>query len=104
MFCYSITMRESFIQIIEYVKAVLKKTCKPWIPMVLVGLQADMQEKRQVTKEEGATVASWFSCPFIEVDSHETSQALAALSLLDELVFTQQNINNNATNRSCSLM
>jgi GTPase KRas len=40
-------------------------------PMVLVGLQADRESEREVTKEEGQAMAMGYGCPFLEASSKQ---------------------------------
>jgi len=52
MLIYSIDIKESFNNIIKWLKEI-KLQSNPDIKVVLIGNKADLEDKRQVTKEEG---------------------------------------------------
>ncbi|XP_053151106.1 GTP-binding protein Rit2 isoform X2 [Hemicordylus capensis] len=69
--CYSITDRQSFQEAAEFKELIYRVRHTYDIPLVLVGNKIDLEEFRQVSKEEGTNLAREYACPF-----YETSAAL----------------------------
>lgn len=47
---------------------IAKKSRFPDVPKILVGYsQEDIEDNRQVSRDEGETAAQEYSCPFVEV-------------------------------------
>ncbi|EDR28515.1 ras, putative [Entamoeba dispar SAW760] len=69
---YSITSKESFEvlqQIYEDIYQVRKKEYNEHIPIIIVCNKNDLEDDRQVTKEEGINYADSTNCPFIECNT-----------------------------------
>lgn len=65
---YTIISRESFAftaEIVRQLERVKDKDIQD-IPLVLVGLEAEKEEKRQIAFEQGKTLAETYLCPFFE--------------------------------------
>ncbi|KAL9641817.1 hypothetical protein ABK040_011802 [Willaertia magna] len=65
---YSITDKESF----EKVKKLREKITMVQdnnVPMILVGNKCDLEDQRQITKEEGENLSKEFNCSFIETSA-----------------------------------
>ena len=54
---YDISQRESFIKLKEYYVPKIKDNCKENIIISLLGNKADLEDKREVTTEEGIELA-----------------------------------------------
>ncbi|EDR23686.1 hypothetical protein, conserved [Entamoeba dispar SAW760] len=66
---YSITSKESFEEIkgiYEEIYRVKHKDKNEPIPIIIVGNKCDLENEREVTKEEGMNYADNINCPFIE--------------------------------------
>ncbi|EDR24377.1 hypothetical protein, conserved [Entamoeba dispar SAW760] len=66
---YSITSKESFEEIkgiYEEIYRVKHKDKNEPIPIIIVGNKCDLENEREVTKEEGMNYADSINCPFIE--------------------------------------
>src|SRR5690554_5439809 len=66
---YSITYRSSFEEIRKYHDQAFRIKDTDWLPMVLVGNKCDLEEDRQVTKEEGEELAKEWGIPFFETSA-----------------------------------
>ncbi|EAL44906.2 Ras family GTPase [Entamoeba histolytica] len=66
---YSITSKESFEEmkgIYEEIYRVKDKDENEVIPIIIVGNKCDLENERQVTKEDGIEYADSVKCPFLE--------------------------------------
>ncbi|KAF9586152.1 GTP-binding protein [Lunasporangiospora selenospora] len=59
---YSVTSKLSFDMISVIRDKILNFTGTDWVPIVIVGNKADLQNQRQVTKEEGEELAARWKC------------------------------------------
>lgn len=66
---YSITDRQSFREASQAKKQIERVRRTEDIPMVLVANKIDLESKREVTTEEGQTLAHEFDCPFFETSA-----------------------------------
>ncbi|KAJ3408561.1 Ras GTPase ras2 [Chytriomyces hyalinus] len=67
---YSITSRATFYRIEQFREQILRvKDTDDTIPMMLVGNKCDRIAEREVSKEEGAYLASKLQCDFIETSA-----------------------------------
>eukprot|EP00124_Ichthyophonus_hoferi_P004464 Ihof_evm3s496 gene=Ihof_evmTU3s496 len=67
---YSIIARESFAELSQIVKQILRVKDAASFPIVLAGNKVDMENERQVTTEEGAELAaSLGGLPFVETSA-----------------------------------
>ena len=66
---YSITDRQSFREASQAKKQIERVRRSEDIPMVLVANKIDLESKREVTTEEGQTLAQEFDCPFFETSA-----------------------------------
>ncbi|XP_053559125.1 GTP-binding protein Rit1 [Bombina bombina] len=67
--CYSITDRRSFHEVREFKQLIYRVRRTGDTPVVLVGNKSDLSRLRQVSKEEGTSLAREFSCPFFETSA-----------------------------------
>ncbi|XP_051561815.1 ras-like protein family member 12 isoform X2 [Myxocyprinus asiaticus] len=68
---YSIDNRNSFESCQQYIETVTHYTkgLQPEAPVILLGNKVDMERYRQVSKSDGAALASQFGCLFFEVSA-----------------------------------
>ncbi|KAL6115121.1 ras-related protein O-RAL-like [Pungitius pungitius] len=67
---FSITERESFTAISEFREQILRVKEEEAIPLLLVGNKSDLEERRQVTAEEGvAKAADWGGVQYVETSA-----------------------------------
>ncbi|XP_010003327.1 PREDICTED: GTP-binding protein Rit2 [Chaetura pelagica] len=67
--CYSITDRQSFQEAAEFKELIYRVRHTYDIPLVLVGNKTDLEEFRQVSTEEGMSLAREYSCSFFETSA-----------------------------------
>jgi GTPase KRas protein len=68
MLVYSITSRQSFEEILTFREQILKITGKN-SPIIVVGNHCTQEPDREVSFQEGQSLAREFRCRFVEVDS-----------------------------------
>ena len=67
---YDITNKESFDRIQDWVKSVYDNTdTYKEIQMIIVGNKIDLEEKREVSKEEGMKIGKYFEIDFFEASA-----------------------------------
>ncbi|KAI4134984.1 MAG: hypothetical protein LQ347_001069 [Umbilicaria vellea] len=66
---YSITSRQSFEEIMTFQQQILRVKDRDYFPIIIVGNKCDLDGERQVTKQEGETLARRFGCKFIETSA-----------------------------------
>ena len=65
---YCVNYRRSFMDARKILEDIAKKSRFPDVPKILVGYsQEDIEDNRQVSRDEGETAAQEYSCPFVEV-------------------------------------
>jgi small GTP-binding protein len=93
---YDITDRESFDTISKWWNDILNNKEKDF-PVILVGNKTDLEDKRQVQREEGENIAKEFNIKFFEVSNKdgtnvkESSKELISMTLnynLNDIVST----------------
>ncbi|NWY37395.1 RIT2 protein, partial [Sylvia atricapilla] len=67
--CYSITDRQSFQEAADFKELIYGVRHTYDIPVVLVGNKIDLEEFRQVSTEEGMSLAREYSCSFFETSA-----------------------------------
>ena len=68
---YDVTDRETFDNVRTWINEI-EKYSNAGVCKILVGNKCDMEDRRQVTFEEGQEFASQFSMPFLETSAKET--------------------------------
>ncbi|KAK6539765.1 Ras GTPase [Orbilia ellipsospora] len=66
---YSITSRTSFEEISQFQSQILRVKDKDFFPLVVVGNKCDLETDRQVSTQEGRSLAESFGCPFMETSA-----------------------------------
>ena len=66
---YSILSQSSFEEIVEFRDQILRVKDVEKVPMVLVGNKCDMEDKREVSADEGKKVAEQWGVPFLETSA-----------------------------------
>ncbi|EPS43320.1 hypothetical protein H072_2692 [Dactylellina haptotyla CBS 200.50] len=66
---YSITSRTSFEEIVQFQQQILRVKDKDYFPLVVVGNKCDLETDRQVSTQEGRSLADSFGCPFLETSA-----------------------------------
>jgi GTPase KRas protein len=69
MLVYSITSRQSFEEVMTIQQQILRIKDKDYFPIILVGNNCEREGERQVSKQEGQSLARSFGCPFIETSA-----------------------------------
>ncbi|KAH8884778.1 ras small monomeric GTPase [Thozetella sp. PMI_491] len=66
---YSINSRQSFEEITTFQQQILRVKDKDYFPMVVVGNKCDLENEREVPRQEGENLARSFGCKFIETSA-----------------------------------
>lgn len=66
---YSITSRQSFEEIRTFQQQILRVKDKDYFPIIIVGNKCDLDSEREVSRQEGETLAREFGCAFIETSA-----------------------------------
>ncbi|KAI9296641.1 ras-like protein 1 [Neoconidiobolus thromboides FSU 785] len=68
---YSITDKESFLEVSALKELILRVKDKDIFPIVIAGNKCDLESERQVTVQEGKDLASTFKCQFFETSAKQ---------------------------------
>ncbi|SCU81711.1 LAFA_0C06700g1_1 [Lachancea sp. 'fantastica'] len=68
---YSVTSRTSFDELMTYYQQILRVKDADYVPVFLVGNKSDLEDERQVSYEEGMSLAKQFSAPFMETSAKQ---------------------------------
>jgi GTPase KRas protein len=66
---YSITSKQSFEEIMTFQQQILRVKDKDYFPIIIVGNKCDLESERQVSREEGESLAKSFGCELIETSA-----------------------------------
>ncbi|KAE9371021.1 ras-domain-containing protein, partial [Stipitochalara longipes BDJ] len=66
---YSITSRQSFEEILTFQQQILRVKKLDYFPIIVVGNKCDLENEREVSKQEGEALARSFGCKFIETSA-----------------------------------
>jgi len=66
---YSITNRQSFEEIMTFQQQILRVKDRDYFPIIVVGNKCDLEHEREVSTEEGESLARSFGCKFIETSA-----------------------------------
>nr|XP_044991193.1 GTP-binding protein Rit2 isoform X3 [Jaculus jaculus] len=67
--CYSVTDRQSFQEAAKFKELIFQVRRTYEIPLVLVGNKIDLEQNRQVSTEEGVSLAREYNCSFFETSA-----------------------------------
>ena len=83
---YDITKKESFLKIKDWIKNILEHKDEDF-PILLLGNKCDLEEEREVTKEEGEQLAKELKLIFFETSSKEDINIEKAITELIDILF-----------------
>lgn len=66
---YSITSKQSFEEIMTFQQQILRVKDKDYFPIIVVGNKCDLEGEREVSRQEGESLAKSFGCRFIETSA-----------------------------------
>lgn len=66
---YAINSKQSFEEITLFQQQILRVKDKDYFPMVVVGNKCDLESEREVTRQEGESLARSFNCKFLETSA-----------------------------------
>lgn len=66
---YSVTDKRSFQEIRRYKEMIDRVRNYETVPMVIAGNKSDLEDRRQVSTNEGELMAKEFGCPFFETSA-----------------------------------
>lgn len=66
---YSVTDKRSFQEIRRYKEMIDRVRNYETVPIVIAGNKSDLEERRQVSSQEGELMAKEFGCPFFETSA-----------------------------------
>ena len=83
---YDISKKESFTKIKDWLKNILEHKDKDF-PILLLGNKCDLEEKREVTKEEGDQLAKELKLNFYETSNKDNINIEKAITELIEMIY-----------------
>lgn len=87
---YDITNKESFEEINNWMKSIIELK-RINFPVVLIGNKSDLEEKREVTKEEGENLAQLYGMSFFETTNvHGTNVEEACTELINKIIENEE--------------
>ncbi|MCJ1486461.1 Ras GTPase [Schaereria dolodes] len=66
---YSIASRQSFEEIQTFQQQILRVKDKDYFPIIIVGNKCDLDGEREVSRQEGESIARQYGCKFIETSA-----------------------------------
>ncbi|KAI2607124.1 ras-domain-containing protein [Hypoxylon fragiforme] len=99
---YSITSDQSFEEIRTFQQQILRvkdKDPTDYFPMVVVGNKCDLENEREVPRQDGEALAKQFGCPFVETSAKSrTNVDKAFFDLVREIRHYNRNMQGLSTN------
>ena len=83
---YDISKKESFLKIKDWLKNIYEHKDEDF-PILLLGNKCDLEEEREVTKEEGEQLAKELKLIFFETSSKEDINIEKAITELIEMIY-----------------
>lgn len=68
---YSVTSKTSFEELMTYYQQILRVKDSDYVPVFVIGNKSDLEDERQVSYEEGQTLAKQFDAPFLETSAKQ---------------------------------
>ena len=100
---YDITKKDSFDEIKDYYNEKIKENCKKNIKVVLLGNKTDLEDKRQVTYEEGIKFCSENEYTFLETSCLKNQNVADAFETLIEIAHREASKNKEKDTDSLNL-
>ena len=94
---YAINSKDSFEKIKDYYVLKIKEKCKKDLKVVLLGNKTDLENERQVSKEEGSDLALENGFIFMESSCKDNYNVSDAFTALVEMTNTEYNKKANKT-------
>ena len=69
LLAYDITMRSTFEDLNQWIRQIKDYQDISEFPIIIVGCKLDLEDKREVSTEEGHTFAAKYKCPFFETSA-----------------------------------
>ncbi|KAN0099292.1 Ras family domain containing protein [Hyaloscypha variabilis] len=69
MLVYSITSRQSFEEVLTFQQQILRVKNLDYFPIMVIGNKCDLENERQVSRQEGEALARSFGCKYIETSA-----------------------------------
>ena len=83
---YDITQKETFANIEKWVND-LKSKGDPKITIILIGNKSDLEDKRQISKEQGEEKAKSFGCAFLETSAFSGDNIEKAFEMMVKEIY-----------------
>eukprot|EP01097_Dermamoeba_algensis_P009892 TRINITY_DN711_c0_g1_i4.p1 TRINITY_DN711_c0_g1~~TRINITY_DN711_c0_g1_i4.p1 ORF type:complete len:135 (-),score=16.53 TRINITY_DN711_c0_g1_i4:270-674(-) len=71
MVVFSLISKKSFLEVSNLVDKILRIKSTKSVPMVLAANKCDLVNEREVTQEDGQSLAKKFGCPYFETSAKE---------------------------------
>lgn len=85
---YSITSKDSFTEVSSYRDQILRCRDVSWFPCILVGNKCDLEDQREVSRQEGEELARLFMIPFLETSAKSRINIDEIFFLLTRIIKT----------------
>ena len=95
LFTYDITMRSTFEDLNQWIRQINDYQDISEFPIIIVGCKLDLEDKREVSTEEGQTFAAKYKCPFFETSARTGKGVKEAFSALIQKVYEKNKNKNN---------
>lgn len=100
LLAYSVTSRTSFDELMTYYQQIQRVKDVDYVPIVIVGNKSDLEEERQVSYEDGASMARQMSAPFLETSAKQAINVDEAFYTLVRLVRDEGGVFNKHSKRN----
>ena len=95
LFTYDITNRRTFKDLNQWIRQINDYHDISEFPIIIVGCKVDLEDKREVSTEEGHTFAAKYKCPFFETSARTGKGVKEAFSALIQKVYEKNKNKNN---------